>query len=209
LQALIISIMNGFGYIGILLLIAIENLFPPIPSEVILTFGGFMTTTASLTPLGVILASTLGSLLGAVILYGFGRLLKPERLDRLFSGKIGRMLGFKAGDILKASDTFDRKGQATVFFCRMIPVVRSLISIPAGMANMPFLKFIVLTTAGSAIWNTALVYLGAAAGVSWPTIASFIDTYATVTLSVLGITLVVMAIIFYRKRFEQAVSRKT
>lgn len=201
MQALIINIMDQFGYIGILLLIAIENLFPPIPSEIILTFGGFMTTTTNLTALGVIIAATLGSLLGAVILYGIGRLLQPERLERLLSGKVGRLLRFKPGDIHKARATFDRKGQSTVFFCRMIPVVRSLISIPAGMAGMPFLKFTVLTTLGSAIWNTALVYLGAAAGASWPTIAGLIDTYATITLSAIGVALIVLGLAFYRKRF--------
>ena len=165
----IIEIMNKFGLLGIFLLITIENIFPPIPSEVILTFGGFMTTPvdSTITIWGVIIVSTLGSVVGAIILYGIGLLLSAERLGAILDGKIGKLLGFKKDDVFKACDWFNKKGKITVLFCRCVPIVRSLISIPAGMAKMRFDLFVILTTLGSFIWNIILVYLGAAAGASW------------------------------------------
>ncbi|MDU7476037.1 MAG: DedA family protein, partial [Paenibacillus macerans] len=113
--------MEQYGYFGIFLLIALENVFPPIPSEVILTFGGFMTTYTSLTPAGVILASTLGSILGAVILYGIGLLVNVDRLEGWVE-RYGRFLRLKKEDIRRADAWFDRYGYWTVLFCRMIPL---------------------------------------------------------------------------------------
>lgn len=95
MQDIIISIMNQFGYLGIALLIAIENIFPPIPSEVILTFGGFMTTISDMKIWGVILSATIGSVLGAVILYSLGRWLNPQRLERWLDGRFGRIFILK------------------------------------------------------------------------------------------------------------------
>ncbi|HAE61061.1 MAG TPA: alkaline phosphatase, partial [Eubacteriaceae bacterium] len=130
MQALIIQLVNKFGYIGILLLVALENIFPPIPSEVILTFGGFLTTYTSMKIWGVIIASTIGSMLGAVVLYGVGRILKAERLEQYVDSKWGRTFHFKKEDVKKAVDKFSNKGKSSVFFCRFIPIIRSLISIP-------------------------------------------------------------------------------
>ena len=163
----IMDMMNSFGYIGIALLIMIENLFPPIPSEVILTFGGFMTTYTHLTVGGVVFFSTLGSTVGAIFLYYIGKLLSPEKLEQLIDGKLGKILHFKKSDVRKSIKKFQQKGNMTVFICRCIPILRSLISIPAGMSNMKMGNFLVLTIAGSALWNTILVSAGAAAGASW------------------------------------------
>ena len=127
MEELILSIMNQFGYIGVLLLIAIENVFPPIPSEVILLFGGFMTTYTELNVIGMILFSTLGSLIGAIVLYYVGKILNKERLKKIVSGKVEKILRLKNEDIEKADHWFDTKGNKTVFFCRFIPIVRSLI----------------------------------------------------------------------------------
>ena len=146
MEEMILSIMNQFGYIGVLLLIAIENVFPPIPSEVILLFGGFMTTYTELNVIGMIIFSTLGSLIGAIVLYYIGKILNKERLKKIVSGKVGKILRLKNEDIEKADHWFDTKGNKTVFFCRFIPIVRSLISIPAGMSEMPMLKFLIYTT---------------------------------------------------------------
>ena len=167
MQEWIIQTMEQFGYLGIFLLITIENLFPPIPSEIILTFGGFMTTYTSLHVWGVILSATIGSVLGAIILYGIGRLLSVDLLAKILDGKIGKILRFKKEDVFKACDWFNSKGKKTVLLCRCVPIVRSLISIPAGMAKMKFGIFLVLTTIGSFVWNIVLVYLGAAAGEAW------------------------------------------
>lgn len=136
MENFVIGIMNKFGYLGIFLLILLENLFPPIPSEVILTFGGFMTISTSMNVFGVILVSTIGSLLGAIILYYLGKILNKERINKIIKSKYGKLLRIKSKDIEMADKWFDTKGRKTVFFCRFIPVVRSLISIPAGMSEM-------------------------------------------------------------------------
>lgn len=151
MENLVIEIMNNFGYLGIGLLILIKNLFPPLPSELILTFGGFMTIDTSMTVIGVILFSTVGSLLGAIALYYIGKILNKERLIKIVKSKYGKLLKIKPKDIESADKWFDTKGNKTVFFCRFVPVVRSLISIPAGMSEMPMLKFIIYTTFGSLI----------------------------------------------------------
>ena len=131
LQYWMISIMNHYGYLGIALLILIENLFPPIPSEVILTFGGFLTTYTNMNLIGVILFSTLGSVLGAVCAFiRFGSLVPVFKLEAIVEGRLGKLLHFKKEDVSHAVEWFDSKGNYTVFFCRFIPIVRSLISIP-------------------------------------------------------------------------------
>jgi membrane protein DedA with SNARE-associated domain len=192
--------MNQYGYIGILLLIALENIFPPIPSEIILTFGGFMTTYSHLNVWGVIAAATAGSVLGAVALYKIGKFFTPERLEGWMDGKWGRLLHLKKGDVTRACGWFNRHGKSTVFFCRCIPIVRSLISIPAGMAKMRMGLFLLLTTAGSLLWNTVLVYLGVGAGASWETITGHMNTYSTITVVVLGVITLTLGAIFFKKR---------
>ncbi|MEG2646084.1 MAG: DedA family protein, partial [Clostridia bacterium] len=170
MQEFIITIVNNFGYIGIFFLIAIENLFPPIPSEVILTFSGFITTFTNLNLIGVIISSTIGSLIGAVILYGIGRLISKDRLKKLLNCKIVRALKFKKSEIKATEGYFDKIGITAVFFCRFIPIVRSLISIPAGIEKMNFNIFLILTTFGSLIWNTVIIIIGRLVGGSWQTI---------------------------------------
>ena len=205
MQEWIIEIMNKFGYIGISLLIAIENLFPPIPSEVILTFGGVMTTQpkSNLSVLGVILAATVGSVIGAIILFGIGRILSAERLGSILDGKIGQLLHFKKDDVFKACAWFNKHGKKTVFLCRCIPIVRSLISIPAGMANMKFGIFIILTTLGSLIWNTVLVNLGVLAGNSYEKIVAGVGVYQTITLAVLALIGILIVVLYIRYRSKE------
>ena len=178
MQEIIINFMNQFGYIGVFLLIAIENIFPPIPSEVILTFGGYMTTYSKLNVPLVILFSTLGSIVGAIALYYIGKILNKERLIKIVSGRLGKILCLKKEDIEKADSWFDNKGYKSVFFCRFVPIVRSLISIPAGMSEMNMPKFLIYTTIGSLIWNSVLVILGSIVGENWNSIVSIFDTYS-------------------------------
>ncbi|MEG1614149.1 MAG: DedA family protein [Oscillospiraceae bacterium] len=208
MQDIIINIIGKFGYIGITLLIAIENIFPPIPSEVILAFGGFATSFTKLNVVGVIIAATIGSLLGAIALYYIGSILNKERLGKLVNGKIGRILRLKMSDIEKAETWFDKRGNITVLFCRCIPIVRSLISIPAGMAKMNFLTFILLTTIGSTAWNTLLTLLGAAAGNSWTQIVAYFDEYSKITLVVLFVIFIIGGFIFYKKRGKNSASEE-
>jgi membrane protein DedA with SNARE-associated domain len=173
----LIGIMEEFGYAGVMFLIALENIFPPIPSEVILTFAGFMTASTDLSIAGVILSSTAGSLLGAVLLYGLGRQLGVDKLGRIVD-KWGYLLRVTKNDIYKADSWFDRYGAWTVLFCRVIPLLRSLISIPAGISGMRFRTFLLFTTIGTLIWNSILVYLGATVGASWEDIVQYIDVYS-------------------------------
>ena len=203
MENFIIGIMNKFGYIGICLLIFIENLFPPIPSELILTFGGFMTINTTMTIIGVIIASTIGSVVGAIVLYYIGKILNKERLIKIVTSKYGKLLRVKPKDIESADKWFDEKGNKTVFFCRFIPVVRSLISIPAGMSEMPIVKFLVYTTVGSAIWNTALVLVGAFAGDKKDYILNIIDNLSNVILILLVILFVVIVYKFYKSKFRK------
>ena len=190
MQNLIISLMEQYGYPGIFFLIALENIFPPIPSEVILTFGGFLTTYTSLGVPGVVAAATLGSLAGAIVLYGAGLLLNMERLKKLVSGKAGKILGLKPEDVEKADIWFRKKGTKTVFFCRCVPVVRSLISVPAGMSRMRLPQFLLYTAAGSLIWNILLVSIGAFVGESWGYVAYLAGEYSHVMLIVLTLSAV-------------------
>ena len=200
MQEWVIHIMNQYGYVGIALLIAIENLFPPIPSELILTFGGFMTTYTSMNIWIVALSATIGSVVGAIILYGVGRVLPAEKMDRFLGGKWGRALGFKKGDVARANSWFSRRGTSTVFFCRFIPLVRSLISIPAGMARMRRGRFLLYTTLGSAIWNVVLVALGAFAGAGWERVSKSMNLYTYIALAVMAVGGVCFVVWISKKR---------
>lgn len=208
MENIIITLMNKYGYLGILILIMIENVFPPIPSEIILCFGGFMTTNSNLTIIGVIISSTIGSILGAIILYLIGKILNKERLIKIISGKTGKILRLKKKDIEYADHWFDTKGAKTVFFCRFIPIVRSLISIPAGMSEMPFMKFITLTTLGTVIWNTVLTYLGNMMGENWHKIVDIIDKYSNIVFVFLILTFIICISYFYKKRIRKTTKTK-
>ncbi|WP_205076500.1 DedA family protein [Trichococcus alkaliphilus] len=191
--------MEQFGYFGVAFLIMIENLFPPIPSEVILTFGGFMTTTTELNIPLMIVAATIGAVVGAAILYGVGTLLDVERLDKIVD-KYGNLLRITHADIHKADSWFDRYGFWTVFFCRFVPLIRSLISLPAGMANMNFGLFLLFTTIGTVIWNTVLIYLGAAVGSQWETIVHYMDIYSNIAYVIIAIVGIAVIVWYIRKR---------
>jgi membrane protein DedA with SNARE-associated domain len=201
LEQIVIEIINRFGYVGIGFLIAIENIFPPIPSEIILTFGGFMTTFSTMNVGGVIVTATIGSVAGAIVLYYLGRVLNTERLERLFDSKLGKRLHLKKEDVHRAEGWFLRHVNKTVFFCRFIPIVRSLISIPAGVAKMKLSVFLPLTAIGTAIWNTALVFLGKLAGDAWGTVAGYFNIYAIVAAVIFVLLAIAAGVIFVKKRF--------
>ena len=136
MKDLIIQAMNSYGYMAILFFVILENILPFIPSEVILTFAGFMTTKTNMTVINIIILATVFSILGSLVLYALGRVLSEERLIKLIDTRIGRMMGFKKEDIYKSRVWFNKKGKYTVFFCRCVPVLRCLISLPAGMSEM-------------------------------------------------------------------------
>ena len=200
MQQFILHIIEQFGYLGVFFLILLENVFPPIPSEVILLISGFFSSYTSLSVFYMILASTLGSFLGAIILYYIGKIFNKERLKKIVNGRLGKILFLKENDIDKADEWFDNKGNKSVFFCRFVPIVRSLISIPAGMSEMPMGKFIIYTICGSMIWNTVLICLGYRLGSNWEYVLTILDKYQMVVIVILVIIFGYVIIKFYRKK---------
>ena len=151
---------------------------------------------------GVIAASTAGSMIGALLLYGVGRLLSQEKLEKILDGRLGKTLRFRKNDLGRAVGWFTRRGASTVFLCRFIPIVRSLISIPAGVAKMPLGKFLVFTAGGTLIWNTVLVSLGAVAGSSWQTIVDYAAIYSELLLILLCFLGIAFLVYYYRHRIK-------
>ena len=195
MRELVLELMGEYGNLAVFLLILVENIFPPIPSEVLLTFGGVMTVCTDMTPVGVILFSTAGSLAGAVILYSVGRFLPDEVFRKQLCGQIGHLLHFRLEDVDLAKGWFRERGRSAVFLCRLIPIVRSLISIPAGIARMQFVPFLVFTAAGSLLWNTVLVYAGRIAGDSWEKVSAAFGVYSDLFLMIAGIS-IAFAVLF-------------
>lgn len=197
-------IMQKYGYFGVFLLILIENIFPPIPSEVILLFGGFLTKYSNLNIILMIIASTLGSLIGAIVLYYVGYLLNKDKLRKIARSKVGKIINLKEEDIDSSDKWFNEKGKKSVFLCRFVPIVRSLISIPAGMNKMNMLEFTIYTTLGSIIWNTILLTLGHILGANWQTLLIFFNKYS----SIVRILLVILITIFIFKIWKNKSTKK-
>ena len=196
----VLAIMAKFGYLGIIFAMFAENVFPPIPSEVIMPAAGFAVARGDLNLLLVIVAGTLGSVLGALPLYYFGSLFNKERLID-FTEKYGKYVFVKPDDVISADDWFNKHGKKAVFFGRMVPGIRSLISIPAGMNKMPLLPFIILTTAGAAIWTTLLTLAGYHFGQNYEVIEKFLAPYSKIFL---GAAIVIMIIWLLRRRMSQS-----
>lgn len=185
MKNIIFNIINKYGYIGITFLIAIENLIPPIPSEVILSFSGFVCNFAKLNLFFIIISSTLGSIIGAFILYYLAYFLGPKLLDL----KLLNFLGLKKEKVNKSINHFKNNGYKSIFFGRFVPIIRSFISIPAGISKMDIKLFFLLTTCGSLIWNTIFVLAGYFLKDKWDLLSSFFDKYS--------ILIFLFAIIFY------------
>lgn len=182
-----IEFINLYGYKAILVLITLENIFPPIPCELILTFSGFLTTISNLDPPGVIIVATLGSYLGAVILYFCGYLIDYNRLISFLTNK----LHFNNRSVYRSINWFDQYGKIIVFLGRLIPIIRSLISIPAGITKMNFFNFSIYTIIGSLIWNAVLVYFGIFLGDNWQLISFYLQRYSIIIVFILIIIFIV------------------
>lgn len=158
-----------------------------------------MTTTSSLSILGIIISVTAGSVIGSIVLYIMGLQLDVARLERIVY-RWGHILRITTNDIQKADVWFGKYGYWTVFFCRFIPLIRSLISIPAGMSNMHLGIFLLLTTLGTLIWNIVLVYLGASVGASWEGIVEYMELYSKIVYIILFSLLITLIYIFIGRR---------
>lgn len=194
----IVALMNDLGSPGAGLLVALESIFPPIPSELILPLAGFAASRGDLNLAAAIAWTTLGSLVGAVVLYALGAKVGEERL-RAAARRIPLV---RASDIDTVDAWFDRHGGKAVFFGRMVPGVRSLISIPAGVARMPVLRFALLTLAGSLVWNSLLIGAGYALGSRWGVVQTWVGRFQWVVI-VLAV-LVVVVVVVRRVRHNRA-----
>jgi len=188
-------LIEAFGALGVALLMTLENLFPPIPSEFILPFAGFLVGRGELDFLPALVASTAGSLSGALILYALGRWGGRNLILRY-----GRFLRVKEADLDRAEGWFDKYDQWVVLFGRMVPGVRSVVSIPAGMLRTPFLQFVLLTTAGSAAWNALLLGAGWYLGENWQQIQGIVGSVSNFVLILVAVALVCAAIWWWRRR---------
>lgn len=173
------NLITSTGYFGIVVLMFIENLFPPIPSEYIMPLAGFMVAEERLSLIGIIIAGTSGSVAGALVLYYCGRKLGAERLKK-FTDRYGRWLTLSRDDIERANGWLDRHGAAAVLVCRLIPGIRSLISIPAGINRMNLFSFLVFTTIGAAIWTSVLAYAGYLLGSNFRAVEQYLDPISLV-----------------------------
>lgn len=177
MQNFIIEFLQEYGYISLLVLMFVENVFPPIPSEMILTFAGFSCSMQYLNIFGVIVVSTLGAFLGSYLLFFIGKLLTIDKLKQFIQIRFIKILGFKEKHIEQTFDWFQKYGTKAIFFGRCVPVIRSLISIPAGISQMPILSFSLYTLFGTLIWNTVLVSLGYILGNQWEKVLIYMKQY--------------------------------
>ncbi|MBT2225257.1 DedA family protein [Nonomuraea sp. NEAU-A123] len=183
----LIALMETLGAPGAGLAIALENLFPPLPSEVILPLSGFTASRGEMDLLDVLVWTTAGSVFGALALYWVGALLGRRRTLAIAA----KLPLVKVSDIEKTEAWFLKHGKKTVFFGRMIPIFRSLISIPAGVERMPLLTFTLLTTAGSLIWNSIFVLAGYYLGENWSLVEAYVGVGTNVVIGVVVLAVLV------------------
>jgi membrane protein DedA with SNARE-associated domain len=198
LSGFVADVVARLGEVGVGILTLAETVFPPVPSEVVLPLAGYLAERGRLNPLLVLIAATIGSVLGALVLYGLGARLGRERSARM----LARLPLVDADDVARADDWFDRHGKGAVFFGRLVPGVRSLISIPAGAQHMPLVRFIALTLAGSLLWNALLVGAGMLLGTQYQLVERFADVLDYVLIG--GLVLVIGFLAVRRLRARQA-----
>jgi membrane protein DedA with SNARE-associated domain len=203
----IVETISSLGYFGIGFLMFLENLFPPIPSELIMPLAGFTASQGKLTMAGAITAGVIGTVLGAYPWYYVGKLFGEERLSQWID-RHGKWLGIQGAEIDKSSKWFQKHGIAAVFFGRLVPGIRTLISIPAGFSAIPLLPFTLLSTAGTLAWVSLLAYAGSFLGENYAAVEAYIDPIARVVkvlLIVLGVGIAVwLGLRFWRQRSGSA-----
>jgi membrane protein DedA with SNARE-associated domain len=178
----VIGTIESTGYFGIVFLMFVENVFPPIPSEVIMPLAGFMAAEGKENLLAVILAGTFGSVLGALPLYYAGYLLGEDRL-KAFADKHGRWLTISRDDLERAKKWFDQHGGLAVLICRLVPGIRSLISIPAGIAKMNMATFLSYSAIGAGLWTALLAYAGYILGAKFEKVGEYLNPASYVVLA--------------------------
>jgi membrane protein DedA with SNARE-associated domain len=178
--------MNQLGYWGIGLLMFLENLFPPIPSELIMPLAGFTVAKGQMDFIMVVIAGVVGTILGAFPWYYIGKFISEERLEHL-ADKYGKWISVTSKDIKKANNWFNEHGGKAVFFCRLVPGVRTLISLPAGINNMPLIPFTLYSTLGTTIWVTFLTFLGYKLGDNYELVDEYLGPISKIVLAIIVI----------------------
>ncbi|MEX0922432.1 MAG: DedA family protein [Rhodovibrionaceae bacterium] len=191
MESFLESTMQSLGVFGIALLMFLENLFPPIPSELIMPLAGYRAAQGDMPIVLVILAGSLGSLLGVLPWYFAGRLLGKTRLQG-FAARHGRWLTLSPRTIERADRWFRRHGSLAVLFGRLVPTVRTLISVPAGIAEMPLVKFLVFSAVGTGLWTTALALAGYRLGAAYDSVSGYVEPLSNAVL------LLILVIYLYR-----------
>lgn len=187
----VVATIDSWGYLGVFFLMVAENLFPPIPSEVIMPLAGFLAGSGRMSLALTMLVGTLGSVIGTLMWYYVGLWFGEDRLKR-FAARHGRWLTVSPADIDTAHQWFVRHGAWAVFFGRMIPAIRTLISVPAGLARMPMWKFLTYTVAGSALWTGMLTFAGLMLHENYARVADYVDPVSKL------VVVAVVAIYLYR-----------
>ena len=211
------DVINQFGYLGVALLVVIENVFPPIPSEIVLPFAGFVAqqgasavnatadaAQSDTTVVGMMIAATVGSVVGALILYFVSAAIGPERL-RGFVERFGKWFGVKSSDLVRAEEWFDRRSSAAVLVGRCVPLIRSIVSIPAGFRRMKLTSFVVLTAIGSAVWNIALIGAGAVLGDQWERVGEYVGVFQWLVIAAVLLLLVRFVVSRLKNRRQKTV----
>lgn len=180
------GLVEAFGGPGAGAAIALENVFPPLPSEIILPLTGFAASQGVLSIASALFWTTLGSVVGALILYGIGAVFGRERMHAWWA----KLPLVKASDLVRTEEWFARHGTKAVLLGRMVPVFRSLISVPAGVERMPLPVFVTLTTTGSLVWNTVLVMAGYWLGDQWDVVGAYVGVVSKIVLALAAVALV-------------------
>ncbi len=201
----VINVINSAGYFGIVLLMFIENVFPPIPSEFIVPLAGYIVTKGELSLIGVIVAGTIGSVLGALPLYYSGRKLGDDGL-KIIADRYGRWLTMSRKDVDRAKYWFDKYGGLAVLLFRLVPGLRSIISIPAGIDRMSLLTFLLYTTLGTGLWTTLLACSGFLLGKNFTKIEQYLNPVSYVVLGGIAIMYIVR-VLQYEKQSGSSGSR--
>nr|WP_290227745.1 DedA family protein [Trichocoleus desertorum] len=196
----ITNTMNTLGYLGIAALMFLENLFPPIPSELIMPLAGFTVFQGKMQFFYAVLAGVVGTVLGALPWYYAGKLLGEERLKAL-ADRYGKWLSISSKDIDRANEWFDRYNAKAVFFCRLVPGVRTLISLPAGISGMPMVPFLIYSTLGTTLWVSLLTYAGYALGQNYHLVDQYIGPLSKVVLCILIAAFIVWVV---KKNWKRA-----
>ncbi len=191
-------LIDTLGYFGVFLLLFIENIFPPLPSEVVAPFCGYAAARGELNIVGVIAAAVLGSMVGQMPWYYAGRLLGEKRIEAL-AARYGRWLTVTPHEVQRVFRWFDRFGAASVFFGRMIPAIRAVISLPAGIFEMPLGKFLAYSFVGTTIWMGGLAYAGYRLGQNYELVAKYIEPGTKIVVAVIVLTYIVRLALSFRK----------